>query len=343
MSTIYDVAKKAGVAPSTVSRVVNKSGYVSEKAKKSVLRAIRALQYEPNAIARGLTTNSTKTLGFVVSDISNPTYALMVRGAQDRASENDYLVVMSNSDSDVTQVKRIFQRLRSNRVDGFIITNLESLDNQQVEELLQINVDLKIPTVVIDALENKTVPVDVINIDNVEGAYMAAKHLLDLGHERIGIIAGGDMEITKERITGVKRAFCERHVVLHSDLVLTGTYKQDSGYNLMKQFMRMNEPPSAIFAFNDMMAMGALLALEEEGLSVPKDIVVVGFDNSPYATVVRPKLTTVSTYQYEIGRKAAEVLLSRISLGMPRRQERIVLVPRLVIRESSDPFRKATS
>lgn len=340
MSTIYDVAKKAGVAPSTVSRALNKSGYVSEKTRKAVAHAVRVLNYEPNALARGLTTNSTKTIGFVVSDISNPTYALMVRGAQDIARQDDYLVVIGNSDNDSKQVKSILQRLRSNRVDGFIVTNLENVDNKEVEKLLQVNIRLKIPTVVVGAFENQAVPVDILSIDNVEGGYIAAKHLLDLGYERIGIIAGPDIVITRERLEGVKKAYLEKSLVPDPDLVLTGTYKQDSGYDLMKQFIEMEQPPSAIFAFNDMMAMGALLALEEEGLSVPNDMRIVGFDDSPYATVVRPKLTTVATYQYEIGRRAVEVLLSRIALGMPSKQEKTVLVPRLVVRESSVTLRR---
>jgi LacI family transcriptional regulator len=335
MSTIYNVAEVAGVSPATVSRMLNNSGYVSSKARKAINRAICELGYEPNILAQSLVTKTTYTIGLIIPDITNPSYSPTVRAVQDVAMEAGYVAITCNSDGSRQGVVEISKRLQMGRVDGFIIHMLEGRENKALEEYIGQLVQKKVPVVVIGPVFDDELCVDCLGVDDVEGAFQAVSHLIDLGHVRIGAITGADNTVSTRRLHGYVRALNSQFIDIDDFLIIDGDFKIESGFAAMQKFLNMQSPPSAVFAFNDMMAIGAVEAIERADKVVPDDFAIVGFDDNLLASIVRPKLTTVMVPQYEIGRKAAEVLLARINGEQCEKKNTMVFRPRLVVRDSS--------
>lgn len=295
---------------------------------EKILKTAEEMDYQPNSLARGLITRQSYTIGLVLPDITNPFFPAVARGVEDVAHRNGYNVVLCNTDGDPRKEAEYLRVLRSKQVDGVIFTTSQ-VSTKHVEHLLASG----IPVVFADRrMKMKT---DLVTVDNVEGAYMATHHLINIGHFAIGLITGPQNVTTgMERIEGYKRAFLEHGIKLRNDLILEGDYRQHSGYQGAKSLMRLKNPPTAIFACNDLMAIGVLDAMEEDGIRVPEDVAVVGYDDTLLASVVRPRLTTVAQPKYEMGAIACELLLDRIrEKGRPVQQ--IVLKPQLIIRESS--------
>ncbi len=312
----------------TVSRALNGSGYVRHELKQRIVDTARELDYQPNFLARGLTSKHSYTIGLVLPDITNPFFPAVARGVEDVAHRNGYNVVLCNTDGDARKEADYLKVLRSKQVDGVIFTTSQS-STRHVKHLIELG----IPVVLAD--RRMKLECDFVAVDNVEGAYMAARHLIALGHRRIGFITGPqDVATGSERIAGYRKAMEEAGLEIDDGLILKGDYRQHSGYQGAKSLLRKSEPPTAIFACNDLMAIGVLMALEEEGLRVPDDMAVVGYDDTLLASVCRPRLTSVAQPKYEIGAIACEMLLNRIKVrDKPR--EQTILRPQLIIRDSS--------
>ena len=329
--TLKDVANHAGVSRATVSRVLNNNPTVAEDLRLRVAAAIKDLGYQPNRAARRLRASSSDVLGLIISDIENPFFTSVVRGVEDSAYAYQMSVVLCNTDEDPEKQRMYLRVMQAEHVAGLIIspTNV----NEDFTELEQAG----IPVILLD---RRTDPyeTDAVTIDNVAGAYLAVKHLIDLGHERIGMI-GGSAHLTtgRERYEGYRKALNAAGIKVDEKLIRVGDFKIDSGYNLMRELITSPQPPSAVFAANNLMTLGALRALRELNVRVPEDIALIGFDDMPWASELCPPLTTISQPTYELGQETVQLLWRR--LQNPNAPVRTVtLQPRLVIRESCGAF-----
>lgn len=335
MATIYDVAKKVGVSTATVSRALSNSGYVRKDLKEQIQQVAREMDYQPNSLARGLVTKESYILGLIMPDISNPFFPAVARGIEDVANENGYNVLLCNTDGSSRKETDYINVLRSRQADGVIFTT--SQVNPKNAKML---IDAGIPVVLAD--RRMSIACDSVVAENVTGAYRAVRHLLDIGHTRIGVIAGPmGVATSEERIEGYRKALLESGIAVQDALICEGNYRQHSGYECVGKLLELPDPPTAVFACNDLMAVGALSALEDRGLRVPDDVAVVGYDDITVASVTRPRLTTVAQPKYEMGAVACKMLIERLK-NPDKPYQSIVLDPQLVIRESSVVMTRTT-
>ncbi len=307
MSNILDVALKANVSIATVSRVVNNSSHkVNPKTRRKVLEAIRELDYRPNALATGLHTKKTMTIGIIIPDISNPYYAEIVRGIQDMADQHGYAMLLLNTDRNQERIVKHIRFLREKSADGIIFSG-GVIDGERVLSSLK---ELRERVVVIGRH-----PVDfpAVLIDNVGGGMKATRHLIELNHRRIGFIGGPDQSISaRDRFSGYRNAMTQSRYPIEKNLIRKGDFTPRSGYLSAKDLF-LKERLTAIFAANDQMAFGAIRAAREMGINVPGGMAVVGFDNISFSSYFDPPLTTVEIPKYSIGAAAMEMLIHRIS------------------------------
>jgi LacI family transcriptional regulator len=331
MPTVLDVAKRAGVAPITVSRVINNSGYISQATRERVEAAVKELGYFPNTIARGLRSKRTRTLALVVTDITNPYFTLMARGVEDVAGDSNYTVVYCNTDESESKEEKYANILAQRQVDGVLL--VPSAGNAKTIHFLATN---DIAVVVLDR-RVPGVEVDVVRADSEEGANRLTQLLIALGHERIAAITGSQNASTSvDRVAGYRRALRESGLK-RNELVYYGAFNQQTGYEFTKQAMLHTPRPTAIFGANNFITIGIIKALQELKLDVPGDVSVVGFDDLPEAMLVSPFLTVAAQPAYEMGRMAAERLLKRIAGELSDEYEELVLPTRIIERQSTGP------
>ncbi|MBI5958686.1 MAG: LacI family DNA-binding transcriptional regulator [Chloroflexi bacterium] len=325
--TLKDVADHAQVSRATVSRVLNNNPSVDEDLRVRVLESIRLLGYQPNRAARRLRASSSDVLGLIISDIENPFFISVVRGVEDSAYANHMSVVLCNTDEDPVKQRMYLSVMQAERVAGLIISPTNA--NEDFAELRQVG----IPIILLDRRTDKF-ETDAVSIDNVGGAYLAVKHLIDLGYERIGMIGGSPHLTTgRERYEGYRKALHAAGMKIDEKLIKVGNFKTESGYALAKEFITSPQPPRAIFVANNLMTLGTLRVLREHGVRVPQDIALVGFDDMPWSSELCPPLTAVSQPTYELGQETVQLLLRRLAdSDAPIRT--VTLQPRLVIRES---------
>ncbi len=334
MPSIYEIAKKAGVSSATVSRVVNNSSEVKKETRERVMKVLRQMKYHPHAGARSLRTKRTRAISLIIPDIENQFYPALARGAQDRARQLGYYMLLCNTDEEENEEILYMKMMREHHIDGFIITPAGSrVNNESNEYLLRLQKD-GFPSVMIGhRLEEPQM--DMVTVHTEESSYEAVKHLIRLGHQRIGLLAGPlSKGMSKGRFRGYKRALIEHGIEIEENLVVETDLHLESGYERMKQLLSMVHRPSGVFAVNDTVAIGAMRAISEKKLKIPRDIAIVGFDDIPLASMVKPSLTTVAQPKYEMGRMAVELLINRIEKRVQKPQ-RIRLKARLVIREST--------
>ncbi|GFP27828.1 LacI family DNA-binding transcriptional regulator [Candidatus Hakubella thermalkaliphila] len=328
MTTIKDLAKMANVSVATVSRVINKSGYVSPELTRRVGQAIAESGYQVNALARSLKTAKTHTIGLIIADISNPFFTSVIRGVEDIAYKHGYNLILCNTDENLEKEKLYLQVLRGKMVDGLIISPAVT-KSEGIRELLRRH-----PNVVF--MDRKVEEPEVIcaRVDNVKGTKMAIDYLLQLGHKDIAIISG-PLNVTSgvERYQGYVAALKEAGLEPRLQHTKIGTFRQESGYKLAQELLDLERRPSALFVANNVMTIGALLAIRERGLSIPDDISVVGFDDMDWAVLANPPLTTVAQPTYEMGVKAMELLIRQMHKEKIDQKE-ILLSPELRVRES---------
>ncbi len=321
-TTIAEVAKRAGVSISTVSRVMNGLDRVHPETRERVSNVIQTLRYQPSAFARGLAIQQTRTLGFVIPTISDPFYLNIVRGVEEKAAAAGYsLLVISQLSGAGDQ--RILELFTQKRVDGLIIVG--TVVPQEL--LVQLRTQ-SFPVVLLQQHAERT-----ISVDNYGGATLLTDHLLELGYRTLAYIAGsGDTPDDAERFRGFQASLVRAGIAFDPRLFVQGDFLPGSGAEAATELLARNTPFKAIFAANDQMAIDAVLALRERGLSVPEDVAVVGFDDVPLARYVLPPLTTVRQPAYELGSSGVEAVLSALR-GEPL-PEGIILPVELVVRES---------
>lgn len=335
MSTINDVARRAGVSAMTVSRVVNNSGYIGAETRARVEEAIETLGYVPNALGRQLRSKQTKLLGLVLSDITNPFFTTIARGVEDAARAGGFNVVFCNTDESETEERRYLRTLVERQVDGILLVPASSSGAS-----LRLLAAQRIPVVLIDRRVRRP-NVDSVGADSEAGARDAVRHLIDLGHRRIAVLSGrADVSTSADRVAGARHALAEAGLALDERLVAFGDYNYaegngTDGYEMARRVLAVEPRPTAILAANNFIALGALRALREARIAVPDEVSIVAFDDLPPDWVVEPFLTVVAQPAYEIGRTAAEVLLERLGPTPPAISREILLSTELVLRRST--------
>jgi LacI family transcriptional regulator len=317
----------------TVSNVLSESEKVRPELRKRVEEAMLELDYSPNQIARSLKTRTTKTLGTIVSDITNPFFPQLIRGAEDAALERGYLLITLNTDDHVERERRALAVLRARKVDGVLL--VMAPDDG---EATHIATALAGGTAVVclDRMP-RGVEVDSVSVNNRKGARMCMHHLISRGHRRIGMLSGSPTLLTaRERLEGYLEVVRESGGQETPALIRHGDFRLDSGYRLAKEMLLESEPPTAIFAANAMMGFGALKAMREIGLRCPEDVSLAVFDDIPFGDVIRPRLTVVAQPAYEMGKRGAELLIARIE-GREKSAGPVCieLTPELIVREST--------
>lgn len=303
--TIIDVARLANVSKATVARVVNGYHGVRDETRQRVLDAIDQLGYEHNAVAGSLRNNRTMTVALCIPDITNPFWPEIARGVQDTLEQHRYAVVTVNSDWSITRERNYLRLVRRHRFDGAII-NPTGVSNDEL-------VALDVPVVVLGSAENYP-DCDAVGSNTESGAQAALDYLYDLGHRRIGLIAGQSARRTFHTRQHMFIEFhARKHLPLDKTLIIESAFSDQAGYNAMCELLGRDNPPTAVFAANDILAIGALKAAQALDWRVPEDISIVGMDDIYAAAITSPALTTVSKPKYEIGVQAAQFLLERMT------------------------------
>lgn len=333
--TQADVARHASVSQAAVSYVLNAAPSVSIPAvtRERVLAAAAELDYVPNSAARSLRTNKTMTIAGVIPDITNPFYPAFERGIQDVAESRGYDLVTYNTDGIKAKELTSLRFVREGRVDGVIMTPFH-VTPMDVAPLLEIGV--RIVMLSSDHEIWSSHGVDSVSIANEQAACEAVAYLLDRGHARVGMIAGVAGTPPREgRVRGYLRALDEHGIALEPVLIRPGDYTEGGGHKGMCDLLRLGVLPTAVFCANDLLALGAMIALREAGLRVPQDMAIVGFDDIPAARLVSPALTTVAQFPDALGRRAAAMLFDRLEgpFNGPGRGE--TAAHKLVLRESA--------
>ena len=325
--TIKDVAREAGVSVATVSRVWNEAAFVSPETRQRVAAVATRMGYSPHGAARSLITRTTHTLGVLLPDLYGEFFSEIIRGIDHTAQAAGYHILVSSSHDSKDEIDAALRSMRG-RVDGMIIMSPD-LEAQQTLHALQGS----FPVVLLNGgAESKAF--DTITIENHEGAREMALHLVARGHTRIAMICGPRRNYdAAERLRGYQSALTESGIALAESLVVQGDFSELAGHRAVKQLLDLQHRPTAIFAANDSMAIGALSALREAGLRVPEDIAVAGFDDIPMARYMNPPLSTVHVDISKLGERAAALLLSSLHQG-PRPREQLQLSTTLVIRSS---------
>jgi len=329
VATIYDVAKRAGVAPITVSRVINNSGYISQETRERVLEAANELGYVHNRLASSLRSRRTNLLALVLTDITNPFFTQLARGVEDTASDAGYTVIFCNTDESEAEEKKYIDILLQNQVDGILLVP-GSQDTPTVETIQRNGT----PVVVLD--RRVDTQVDTVRGDSEGGAYRLTELLLSLGHRRIALLNGPrHVSVFNDREAGCRSAFSAAGLSPSEDLFFSGPLTQEGGFGMAQQALQATPRPTALFAANNFIAIGAVHALQAAGLRVPQDMAVVAFDDLPAAMVISPFLTVAVQPAYEMGRLGTQILLERLAGKRTSDCQETVLPSQLIVRESS--------
>jgi len=328
--TIHDVAKRAGVGSITVSRVINNSGYASEEIRQRVLEAVKEMGYVPNRLASSLRSNRTNVLALVMTDITNPFFTVAARGVEDIANQAGYTVIFCNTDENKAKEKKYVEILMQNRVDGIVLVPSSS-DSESVDTLQQNGK----PVVVIDRYvpEKK---VDQVRCDSISGAEQLTRLLISLGHQRIALLNGPqNVSTASDRLIGFNQALTAAGLNPSAQVIVSGAFTRQSGLAMTRQVLEMSPRPTALFAANNFIALGALSALEAAGMHVPEDLAMVTFDDLPESLVVSPFLTVAAQPVYEMAAKATEILIKRLAGKGSEGFEEVVFPTQIIIRKSS--------
>jgi LacI family transcriptional regulator, repressor for deo operon, udp, cdd, tsx, nupC, and nupG len=322
-----DVAKLANVSPATVSRVIRHPNLVSKETREKVLVVIKELNYQPHMIASQFRTRKTKTILVVIPDIRDPFFSQVLRGIEYTASYYGYKVLLGDTGNNLDKERQFIDFLFQKQVDGIILLTAR-LD---ISNLQQISAQFPM-VLACEYLDGLEVPM--VSIDNVSSARKMTEHLIQLGHIRIAHITGPmDVVLSRDRLRGFQQAMMIHELTIPPAYIQEGNYGLKSGYSQMIKLLALEELPTAVFTFNDEMAMGAIKAIKDYGMKVPDDIAVVGFDNLEISAVFEPGITTIQQPKYEIGEQAMDLLIKLIN-GVLLSKKKFVLQDELIVRES---------
>ncbi|WP_035294186.1 LacI family DNA-binding transcriptional regulator [Clostridium sp. KNHs214] len=331
--TIKHIADKAGVSLATVSRVLNDSGYVKEETRKKVVQAIKELNYTPSAIARSLTKKKTNVIGVVVPDINNPHFGELIKGISKVVDAANLNMILCDTDESPDKELKALQLLREQRIEGIIVSPTSN-ENDFNSECLNTLENLGIPIVLLDG-DVKYSNFSGVFVDNIKGAYEGTAALIKEGHNRIAIITGRiNSKPAKDRLIGYKKALAANNIDIREEYIFYGDYKEESGYKLTKEILNMKERPTAIFSSNNMMTLGCIKALNEHGISIPKDMAMVAFDELKVLNILGMNISFISTPTEEMGRTAMELLLENLKDKEKTQVNRITLHPKLLLKGS---------
>lgn len=335
MATVADVARKAGVSVSTAARVLSGTGYAAEETRRLVLEAARELGYVPNQIARSLRTRQTRTLGLLIGDVENFFYSVIAKNVESVAKDGGYHVVLCNSDDDPKIEREYLKLLEGMRVDALIVTptskNRRHLAALMDKGMVIVQVDRRV-----EGLE-----ADAILVDNESGAASAVSELVDAGHTQVGILTG-DLDVTtaSQRFAGYQRALKEHGIAIRESLIKSGSFHREHAIEDATDLIHARPTPTAIFAANNILAEAALIALEQDGLRVPRDVSLVAFDDVQWMSMIEPPVTTVRQPVADMARSAAELALRRLREGRDGGPSTVVFRTELIERASVAPARK---
>ncbi|GHS99093.1 LacI family transcriptional regulator [Synergistales bacterium] len=303
---IKEVALKAGVSTATVSRVINKTRFVSTKTESKVLEVMRVLDYSPNLIAQSLRSQRSKIIGVLIPDFDNFFFTNVVRGIEETLRKNGYNIILGSSEEDPELERERVKAFNSQQVDGLIITST-SKEQGYLKDMLSG----KYPLVFVDRMQNNY-DADCVLLDDTKSTYEATSLLLSKGYRRIGLITGLPWSsTTRERILGYERAFKRYNYEVEPSLIKSGNFKYESGYELARKLVTEYRV-EALFVSNSLMTIGAMVCLKELKLKIPSQIAIVGSDDYTWAMITDPPMTVVKQPAYELGAKAATVLIDRI-------------------------------
>lgn len=327
--TIKDIARMANVSYATVSRALNNHKDVNEQTKQKILKICKEVGYSPNAIARGLVKQSTYTIGLLVPDITNPYYPEVARGVEDEASRENYNVFLCNTNWDMMKEVDYFNLLLAKRVEGIIIAPVSDDTMKFVDKFTGRLPIIFLGTRVEDEKYNYVV------VDNIKGAEMITEYLISLGHRKIAFVGGMQGSSTfADRVTGYKNALKKHNIEIDEKLIHICGYRKKDGSNTLRRMASESNMPTAIFAVNDLVALGIIEAAEEMSLSIPDNLSLAGFDDIPYASLPKIRLTTVSQPKDSIGRESVRILFEKLeSKDIHKGLQRIVQ-PELMIRST---------
>lgn len=327
-ATIKDVAVRSNVSVATVSRVINNLDGYSEETKEKVLDAIKELGYQRNAIARGLVTKTTKTIGVLIPIVSAYFYSEILNGIEEKANENGYGIFLCNTGVNGIRAENYIKMLGERQVDAIIVVSLAI--NDEYYNLLN---SLKIPYILVSTLSYKY-KIPYIKVDDQQAAYSATQFLIEKGHTKIALISGDKEDKISgiTRVNGYKNALQDYGINVNENIIKYGDFTYKSGIICMEELLREKENFTAIFATSDEMAIGALSVMHRNKIEVPEKISIIGYDNTLIAQMSNPPLTTVAQPLYEMGTKAFAKILSVLETGSSR--DNIILSHKIVERET---------
>jgi len=330
--TISDIAKLANVSKSAISIVLNNKPGVSDKTREKILEIVKKYNYNPNQIAKSLVARKTKSIGLIITEIDNPFFTKVMKGVYDTCSDRGYTVLIGSSELSPQKEKNIIEDFKSKRIDGFIISPLmgDGVDYLYLSNLLKEN----FPFVMLRNVANYTI--NLVDIDNFEAARRAVTYLIKNGHSKIAYFSGPvHSGHSLERLEGYKQALIDNNLKIHEEFIVeAGSYLAD-GYKAGKHFISScTDLPSAIFCYNDLIAIGLINVMDEARIKVPQDISVIGFDNIDFSKYIKHPLTTVDMPAYEIGKTATHLLINQISDSTQFFNKKIILEASLIERAS---------
>jgi LacI family transcriptional regulator len=338
MSTIQDVANRAGVSKATVSRVLNDYQYINKETRERVQKAIEELNYSPSNLARGMRLKRTQTIGLLVADISNPFYSETAKAVINLANSYGYAVILGATDDKMKNEADFISILKQHQVDGFIFASV-LLKDTPAKQLISSGV----PTFLLNRRFSENRNVNYVVLDNQSGTYMAVEHLVKLGHRRIGFIRGHNLFSTsKERFQGYMNAVKDYNLDSDDSLIQLGNFNEKQAHQATLNLINLPSPPSAIVAANDLMAFSAMGAITNMGLRIPDDIALVGFDDVEMAHNSFIQLTTVTQNMHAMAEIATRTLIQIIEGGQVQVPVQVVLKPQLIVRRTCGARLKET-
>ncbi len=329
MTTINDVAKAAGVSIATVSRVINNPKTVRKQTRDRVQRAMAECNYKYNALARGFVTKRSKTIGLILPTITNPIFAESTKGVQDYVNKNGYQVILGSTDYQQKKEAKLIQAFREMRVDGVLIVTTD-LKNQWLQDMIED----QFPFVLLYSTVREG-PLSSVGVDNHLGGYIATEHLVKMGHRRIAMLAGtfSSSDKSYDRWQGYRKCLEDNGLDYDPKFLVQSPFELEKGKEGIAQLLSRKDKPTAVFCSNDYLAIGALNGAFEMGVQVPDDISIIGFDDIPLASYLRPTLSTIRQPAYQMGAEGAAMLMQRIAEPLEKPTHRLLDLE-LVIRNS---------
>lgn len=334
--TIDDIAKRVGVSPTTVSRVINNSTYVKAETREKVLEVIKEMNYVPSAIARNLSKRENNTIGITVPDITNSYFGEVIKGISKIASEKGLNIILFNTNNDVNSELKALSEIKKHRLKGVIMT--PSFSNNNIEkDFIETIESLDMPIVLLSADLNY-INLNGVFVDDFKGGYEAASLLIKEGHRKIGIIKGITESSTSEnRLMGYKKALLENNIEINEEYIKNGEFSLEKAYEITMEFLDMEDPPTALIVCSNKMTLGVIKGLFERNKSIPRDIALIGFNKIDLIDIVGIKLTYIEDSPIELGKEAIKLLLEKFE-SKESEIKRISIPPKLVLNGSEKKY-----